>query len=364
MIGALTYWFPGIVAFFIILAVLVLVHEVGHFVTARLSGMRVLEFGIGFPPRARVLGHDHETEYTLNWLPIGGFVRLEGEEAESDDPRAFANSSLSKQALVLVAGVAMNLVTAFLLFFIAAWLVIPTVQPTIVKFADNSAAQRGGLQVGDRILAIDGKSFQWLNLADAPWQSFQDYTRSHGGQQVTMEVIDPNGQHRTLTFPLGDPAKKELPLGVELNYNLTYTQGDPVAGVGQAVASTGQALSLIAVGLGNLANEIASHPTQAPSGVSGPIGIAETTAGVLNLFGPGLLLLLAAVLSANLALINILPIPPFDGGKLAIQIIKRLFGVRGVTAYEITTNVVGFALLMAFLVWISYFDIIRAGSGG
>lgn len=366
MIGSLAYWAPGILAFFIILGLLVLVHELGHFITARLSGMRVLEFGIGFPPRARVLGHDHETEYTLNYLPIGGFVRLEGEEADLDDPRAFANSSLLKQTVVLTAGVAMNLVTAFLLFFVVSWLVVPTVRPTVRQYAPQSTVQQAGLVVGDEIVSIDGKTFQWLNLAEAPWQTFQDYTRSHGGQPVTMEVIDPNGQHRTLSFTLGryDPANNEYPLGAQIDYNLTYTQGDPVTGVRTAITSTGEALSLVAVGLGNLANQIASHPTQAPQGVSGPIGIAQDTAAVLNLFGPGLLLLLAAVLSANLALINILPIPPFDGGKLAIQVIKRVFGARGVSAYEITTNLVGFALLMVFLAWISYFDIIRAGSGG
>ena len=90
--AGLTFGLTGIIGLFVILIPLVLIHEVGHFIMARLSGIRVLEFGLGFPPRAKVLGHDHETEYTLNYLPIGGFVRLEGEESNSDDPRAFPNS--------------------------------------------------------------------------------------------------------------------------------------------------------------------------------------------------------------------------------------------------------------------------------
>src|SRR5664279_2517344 len=111
-LDGILFWVGGAALLLVILVPLVLIHELGHFLVARLSGIRVLEFGLGFPPRAKVIGHDHETEYTLNWLPIGGFVRLEGEEADSDDPRAFVNSSLKKQMLVLVAGVSMNVLTA------------------------------------------------------------------------------------------------------------------------------------------------------------------------------------------------------------------------------------------------------------
>ncbi len=93
-LDGILFWVRAVPLLLLILVPLVLVHEFGHFITARLAGIRVLEFGIGFPPKAKMLGHDHETEYTLNWLPIGGFVRLEGEEAESDDPRAFSNAGL------------------------------------------------------------------------------------------------------------------------------------------------------------------------------------------------------------------------------------------------------------------------------
>src|SRR6476661_11262328 len=105
-----------IVLFLVVLGSLVLVHELGHFITARLAGVRVLEFGIGFPPRAKVISSHGETLYTLNWLPIGGFVRLEGEDGDSDDPRSFTRAALPVKLLVLLAGVGMNLVLALVIF--------------------------------------------------------------------------------------------------------------------------------------------------------------------------------------------------------------------------------------------------------
>jgi len=127
-LDGILFWGRAVPVLLIILVGLVLVHELGHFIMARLTGVRVLEFGIGFPPKAKVLGHDHETEYTLNWLPIGGFVRLEGEETDSEDARSLSNAPLSRQLLIMVAGVAMNLLAAVLLLFAVAWIFNPMVR--------------------------------------------------------------------------------------------------------------------------------------------------------------------------------------------------------------------------------------------
>ena len=109
-------------------------------------------------------------------------------------------------------------------------------------------------------------------------------------------------------------------------------------------------------------NQIATNPTQGPQGVQGPVGIASDVGHLLSQNdAPMLLLLLAGVLSANLALVNILPFPPLDGGKVAFMVVKKAFGKRGVGAFEIATNLIGFGLLMAFIAWVSYFDLIRAG---
>ena len=110
-----------VVLFLVILGVLVLAHELGHFVTARLARIRVHEFGIGFPPRAKVLGRRGETVYTLNWLPLGGFVKLEGEDGDSEDPRSFLRAPLPVRLIVLLAGVAMNVAVALALMVLLAW---------------------------------------------------------------------------------------------------------------------------------------------------------------------------------------------------------------------------------------------------
>ncbi len=362
-IGGILFWVMGVGATLLILGLLVLVHETGHFVTARLSGMRVIEFGLGFPPRAKILHDDGETIYTLNYLPIGGFVRLEGEETNSDDPRAFVNSSLRKQLLVLVAGVAMNLALAVVLFFLVAWLANPVARPTIAGFADSSSpAQLAGLQTGDQIVSVDGRTYSWIDLGSDPRGQFATYLSSRAGQLVRLQIQGSNGQTRTLDVQLRQPdAQHKGALGVILDYNIAYAQGNPIDAVGTSLTSTGKALTLVAAGLADMVNQVASHPTQAPQGIQGPVGIAQDVGNVLTVNGPMLLLLLAAVLSANLALINVLPIPPFDGGKMAIMVIKRVFGMRGVSAFESATYLVGFGFLMIFLVWISYFDLIRAG---
>ncbi|MBA2253721.1 MAG: site-2 protease family protein, partial [Chloroflexi bacterium] len=170
-----------------ILVVLVVIHEFGHFATARLFKVRVHEFGIGFPPRARVLARDQETVYTLNWLPLGGFVRLEGEEGDSRDPRSFVRQPLVKRVVILLAGVVMNILLAFVLL----WAIAAFADPTVgVKFASIPAdpsgqlspAQQAGLvpmtrigekngfpefdeKSGDTIIAVDGQRFSWF---DAP----------------------------------------------------------------------------------------------------------------------------------------------------------------------------------------------------
>jgi len=155
---------------------------------------------------------------------------------------------------------------------------------------------------------------------------------------------------RVFAYPVNDPERYG---GVEFD------------AAGQAVSGTATALGLIVVALGDVGNQIVTNPTQAPPGVSGPIGIAESVSTVATQQDALMMfLLLAAVLSANLALINFLPFPPLDGGKAAVMIVKKAFGKKGVGALEVATYLVGFALLITFIAWISVFEIIRAGSGG
>src|SRR6185369_9395916 len=150
----------AIVLFVIVLGGIVLIHELGHYLTARALNVRVLEFGIGFPPRAKVLRSKGETLWTLNWLPIGGFVRLEGEDGEAaDDPRSFAAQPLRSRLAILVAGVAMNIILAFAIFFLIALLATPVLGVKIGVIEADSPAASAGLVPGDEIYTVNGQQF-------------------------------------------------------------------------------------------------------------------------------------------------------------------------------------------------------------
>ena len=348
----------------IVLASLVLAHEWGHFITARISKIRVLEFGIGFPPKAKTLGHDHETEYTLNWLPIGGVCKLEGEDSDSDDPHAFGNARLWRQLVVLVAGVAMNVILAFVLFLFVAVFFDPALGVKIDRLTPGGAAEKAGLVVGDTVDSINGQRYSFLAS-----ENILDAISADAGKAVTIGYTDTQGVHRTINLTLGSDKSAGV-LGIRsideqhsLQAVVTYTQNDPITAAGKAADETVTSVSMIAQALAKLGSQLVSNPTSAPSGAQGPVGIARDFGVVLSDYGFPMVILLAAVLSANLALVNLLPFPPLDGGRMAILVAKRIAGKRGVSAVEAMSYVVGFALLMGFLAWITFFDIVRGGLG-
>jgi regulator of sigma E protease len=377
--GAIT-----ILLFIFILCALVVIHEFGHFVLARFFGIRVHEFGIGFPPRAKVMRDRGETIYTLNWLPIGGFVRLEGEDGDSDDPRSFAVAGLPKKLLVLLAGVGMNLLLAFVIFTGIAWLATPQGGIIFNEVVAGSPADLSGLRAGETILAIDGTTFDLLPSPDAGQHAIAAL-RDRAGQTVTLHVRAADGAERDVTVTLRPPdvAADKGALGIRsagLAFSGAYAGRDPLAAVGAGAAWTVSAFRLIIDGLASLVSSIASNPTQAPP-VTGPIGIAVQVGDVFWQLGPIFTLYLAGLLSANLALVNILPFPPLDGGRILVLLLKSLLarggalmrraGVRGAGLSEQTaisverlTYLVGFVFLFGFLIWITYFDIARQVGGG
>ncbi len=348
-----------IVIFVVMLGVLVVIHELGHFVTARRAGVRVHEFGIGFPPRAKVMRSRGETLYTLNWLPLGGFVRLEGEDGDSDDPRSFVRASMPRKLTILIAGVAMNLALAFLIFFLIAWLASPTWRLTINDVHPDSPAAAAGLVVGDHVETIEGDDFDGFGDPGR-------VLRERAGQTVQLGVVRADGTRAIVQATLRRPediTPASGALGIRFAGHVDYVQNSPAEAAKIAVVRTGQALTLIWSGLGQLVDSIVNHPTEAPP-AAGPLGIASQVGQVFWQLGPIYTLYLAGLLSANLALFNILPLPPFDGGRIAIILLKSVAGERVSIRAERLTYLVGFVFLMVFVAWISYFDIQRFLGGG
>ena len=366
--GAIT-----IFLFFFILGSLVLVHELGHFVTARLAGVRVLEFGIGFPPRAKIIRAKGETLYTLNWLPIGGFVKLEGEDGDqADDPRSFVRARLPVKLIILVAGVAMNLVTAFLIFTIIALIATPFVGLRFNEIQPASPASAAGLKPGEAIIAIDGQQFEFFGETQVLSE-----LRASAGETVELTLEDPAGTRRNVSVKLrseeeiaasvdAEGVAQKGPLGItafESYFFGPYTGHDLPTSASIGASETMRWFGLILGGLGDLVGDFVSNPT-APPGVQGPVGIATAIGDVF--FGAGAILTLyvAGILSANLALVNALPFPPLDGGRMLMIVLKSLFGSRISLRAERLTYVVGFVFLFAFLIWVTGFDLIRILGGG
>jgi len=355
-----------VVIFLVMLGLLVVIHELGHFFTARLANIRVHEFGIGFPPRAKIIRSHGETLYTLNWLPIGGFVRLEGEDGDSDDPRSFTRASLPIKLIVLLAGVGMNLVLSVAIFSATAMFPGQAVELRFESVQVNSPAESAGLVGGEAIVSIDGHHFDQFRV-DGP-EAMVDRLRASAGQTVVLGIIATDGRLRDVTATLRPPSQIDAEHGalgitglVPRLSAVGFTRS-PVDSVALGVARTEDALRLILDGLAQIGNAIVTRPTEAPP-ASGPVGIAFQVGDVFWQAGPLATLYLAAILSANLALVNILPFPPLDGGRMLMLIIKSVAGTRISLQAERLTYLVGFGFLFAFLIWITWFDIARIGTG-
>jgi regulator of sigma E protease len=351
----------AIVLFIVVLGGIVLIHELGHYLTAKLFNVRVLEFGFGFPPRAKVLRSRGETLWTLNWLPIGGFVRMEGEDGDAaDDPRSFSAQRLGVKLAILVNGVVMNIVLAFAIFFVIALLFTPVLGMKIGTVEAGSPAAAAGLVGGDEIRSVSGEQFELFS-----GRNVIDALREHAGEAVTLGIRHADGTENPVTTTLRPKAELSATrgaLGVADNtQTYDYTTHDPITAVKLASTDLVRWGGLILGGLGQLVDGFIKDPTARPP-ASGPIGIAVSLADILLNVGPVMTLYIAGILSVNLGVVNILPFPPLDGGRMIVLIIKRLFGARVSLRAERLTYAVGFIVLMAFILWISAFDIANLGA--
>lgn len=343
-----------ILSFLAVLVVIILAHEIGHFVTAKASGVRVEEFGLGFPPRIFGIRRG-ETLYSLNAIPLGGFVKMAGEE----DPkllRSLASKSTGTRLLVLSAGSLMNALLPLLLFSMA--LMIPhniVVGEVLVKeVAPNSPAAIASIEPGDVIVSVNEKPVQ--NLSDL----FR-YTNLNLGREVSLLI-----QHSDSTtdvvqvIPRWKPPVDQGAMGIMIGLSnpTTIRQQEPFwraipMGITECIETYGlfkNAIISLIIGTSSMT-------------VAGPVGIAQMT-GEAAKSGISPLLEFAAFLSLNLAIINMLPLPALDGGRIVFVLLEWVRrGKRVSPRIEGLIHSIGFAMLIGLMLLITYQDILRIISG-
>ena len=387
--------------FIAVLAVLVLSHEFGHFIVARKSGMKVYEFGFGFPPR--ILGvqwvknadgkrkmkliwgkkkiDDNDvaidlleigaeppaesiasegTVSSLNLIPLGGFVQIKGENGEEPGPDSFSAQKAWKRALVLCAGVGMNIILGFIL--LTAGLVIGTPQsvenlPSGVRVADSrieiieampgTPAAQAGLQAGDIVVGLDG-------LKNPTVKHMQEYVDSHKDKEIVVAVKRGGEVLEKKIHPFVFPDTGKGGLGVSL-IEVGLVSYPWYKAVYYGLLMTGFYLKeILAAFYGLIAGLFAGN--NAGANLSGPVGIAVMTGQVARM-GWSYLLNFIALLSLNLAIINILPIPALDGGRLLFLVISKIRRKPVTQKYEQLAHTLGFVVLMAMVVIITIKDL-------
>lgn len=371
-----------IVAFVLVLSVLVFVHELGHFGTARFFGIKSEEFGIGFPPR--FLGYyknlegkwkivrgnkkvedASDTIYSLNYVPLGGFVKIKGEDAvegQPIDPDSFISKPIWQRSIVISAGVTMNLILAAVLLSIGLMFGIPQAlegldERAIVKDRNivvaetvkDSPAQKAGIKIGDSIKSADGQEI-------GTFAALQAFNEAHLGQSATYTV---KRGDQELKFEITPEKRAETGKGgigiaaVETGLVSYPWYWAPWEGLKQTVILTGAILKAFY----NLFYGIFSGQGFSAD-VAGPVGIAALTGQVARM-GIIYLLQFTALLSINLAIINFLPIPALDGGRLLFMIIEKIKGRPIKRELETAIHNIGFLLLMVLVVFVTYKDIAK-----
>ena len=339
-----------ILAFVVIFSIVVFVHELGHFVVAKLAGVRVDEFGFGYPPRLFRLFKRGDTEYTLNAIPIGGFVKVAGDD-KPDDPRSMARRSPWVRLAFLLAGPAMNLALAALLFAVTFMMGVPAPGVGILEVEAGSPAAQAGLRVGDIIVGVDGQRVVMPSdlqaLIEERLGREVALTVRRGGQELAQPLRVPRAQHAP------DQGAMGVRIGVpeeRVSYPLFSALG---LGLQQAL------VSVVAI-IGGL---IAMVRGAVPADLAGPIGIAQMTGQVAR-SGLTQLVEWTAFLSVNLFIINLLPIPALDGGRLVFVGLELLRGGRRVDPQkEGLVHFVGIVLLLTLFLVVSYFDVQRLVRG-
>jgi len=353
----------NILIFIFILALLVLSHELGHFIAARRAGMKVEEFGFGLPPRifGKKIG---DTLYSLNALPIGGFVKILGEEGqEANNPQSFAAKPPYQRAIVLCVGVLMNFLLAAILYIIGFNVGIPAqyseelknnlkdVKLQIIAITPNSPAKLAGLKELDVIKEVDGQNFDQV-------KDIREYFISRGGNEVNITIERAGKPLNIKVIPLKEVSENQGPTGmyIEKIGLISYPFIQSIYyGIKETFLATGRIIDGFILIIKNLITT-----GQVPPGaeIGGPIKIASLTFTISNL-GFGYLISFIAMLSLTLFIINILPIPALDGGRLLFVIIEAIKGSPLNPELEKKIHAFGFIVLLILIILLTIRDILK-----
>ncbi len=379
----------SIIAGLLILVFLVVIHELGHGIVARRNGVTVEEFGVGFPPLAwgrkikqSILGKN--VLFSVNWLPIGGFVKLKGEYDSADKKGDYGNASYWEKTKIILAGVAVNWLAAAFIFTILALVGLPRILPDqftvardlktsyqplrVAEVTDNLPAAKAGIQKGDEIVSIKGMD-RSLYVDDVI-----KYSRERPGQEL-MVTYTRDGAEKTVTVPLRTAEQatdKKGYFGVQFSQQPTIYQSTwsaPVVGVGvtaqlsgEIIKGLGDLVGKVGTGIaGNISGDkVASQKlSEAGDSVAGPVGIVgqilpgAVSAGIVPV------LLITAILSVTLAVMNVLPIPALDGGRWYLMTIFKLLKKPLTKEIEETINGYGMLFLLGLIAVITVADVIK-----
>jgi regulator of sigma E protease len=360
-----------IVLFLVVLAVLIFVHELGHFLVAKKSGIRVDEFAIGFPPKiwSWVKG---ETKYVLNLIPFGGYVKIFGENPDeeslsgADSGRSFVNAKRSKQICVLVSGVGMNIVFAWFLIsisFVFGSLVpvgegvntyskyIKDSQIVLTAVAKDSPAEKAGLMQGDKLVAVDSVTGSDLNVSKV-----RELIEKSGVTKVKI-IYDRAGETKeVLINPKINSTENRKVIGIFME-NVGVVKLNPFLALWEGAKLTAVTFKDVAVGLFDFLSKSIRGQGDF-SQVTGPVGIVGMVGDAAN-FGLAYFLGFVAFISLNLAVINLIPFPALDGGRVLFIIIEMIMRRPIKPAVANTVNAIGFFILIALMLIITYRDIMK-----
>ncbi len=337
-----------------VLSVIIIVHELGHFITAKASGVRVEEFGLGFPPRVLSV-RQGETRYSLNAIPFGGFTKLAGEE-DPKEPRSLAGKSRGIRLLVLSAGSLMNVLLALLLFSITFMIPrdVEIGEVLVEEVAPNSPAAMAGITAGDTILSVNDQPVR--NNGE-----LHQYIMADLGKETTLLIQHPGSTSESVqVIPRWEPPEGEGAIGIIIKTinSTTVIQRYPLWQViPLGAARLGETVIMWVDGL------VSIFTGEAPASFFGPVGIAQLTGEVAQ-FGIIPLLEVAALISLILGICNLFPLPAIDGGRITFVLLEWVRrGKRVPPKIEGMVHLIGLALLIVFLVAVTYQDIMRIVSG-